>query len=402
MTRATEAVRFPFGQPAALQAPPEFAVLRAERPVQRVQMPFGGEGWLVTRYADSKFVWSDPRFSRAATVNADIPRSSPQLNPPGHLSAMDPPEHSRLRRLVGGAFTVKAAQRWRSRTEQIAGDLITGLLAKGAPVDLVDNFSLPLPITVICELLGVPKEDRRLFERVSQAVPGTSAVTDEQAQAACDELICYLAQHISARRDQPDGARPDDLLTTLIQARDRGDRLSEAELINMGCVIIIGGHETTAGSISNFVYTLVETGQWAQLARHPEKLNVAIEELLRYVQLHNTGGLARIATEDVEIAGQLVRKGDAVIVDLNSANRDASIFQDAETLDLEREHNPHVAFAYGAHRCPGAQLARMELQVGIGALLRQLPGLRLAGSAEDIPWRAGTAVDGPRELLLSW
>src|SRR5258708_6652389 len=266
VTRATEAVRFPFGQPAALQAPPEFAVLRAERPVQRVQMPFGGEGWLVTRYADSKFVGSDPRFSRAATVNADIPRSSPQLNPPGHLSAMDPPEHSRLRRLVGGAFTVKAAQRWRSRTEQIAGDLITGLLAKGAPVDLVDNFSLPLPITVICELLGVPKEDRRLFERVSQAVPGTSAVTDEQAQAACDELICYLAQHISARRDQPDGARPDDLLTTLIQAPDPGDRLSEAELINMGCVIIIGGHQTTPGSTSHFFYTPRQTPHCAPLA----------------------------------------------------------------------------------------------------------------------------------------
>ena len=402
MTAATEAIGFPFEQRAALEPPPEFALLRAERPVQRVQMPYGGEGWLVTRYADAKFVWSDPRFSREATVNADVPRASPKLTPPGHLMAMDPPEHARLRRLVAGAFTVKAVRRWRPRTEQVVEELITAVLEKGAPVDLVDNFSLPLPVTVICELLGVPKEDRRFFQHFSQVALSTTAATLEEMLVARDELTGYLAKHIAIRRNQPEGERSNDLMTDLVHARDNDDRLTEAELVMMGVGLLIAGHETTANSTSNFVYTLLETGQWASLAQRPEKLNVAIEELLRYVQLGNTGSMTRIATEDVEIAGQLVRKGDGVIVAINSANRDEEVFGDAGTLDLEREHNPHVRFGYGAHHCLGAQLARMELQVGVGGLLRQFPTLRFAGSAEDVPWRVGTLVHGPRELMLSW
>ncbi|HWG14308.1 MAG TPA: cytochrome P450 [Streptosporangiaceae bacterium] len=402
MTASTEALAFPFEQRAALEPPPEFALLRAERPVQRVEMPYGGEGWLITRYADAKLVWSDPRFSRAATVNADVPRPTPKLTPPGHLMAMDPPEHSRLRRLVAGAFTVKAVQRWRPRTTQVVEELVEGLKAKGSPADLVDNFALPLPVTVICELLGVPKEDRHFFQHFSQIALSTTAATLEEMLAARDELTGYLARHIAARRAQPEGERSKDLLTDLVQARDSDDRLSEAELIMMGVGLLIAGHETTANSTSNFVYTLLERGYWATLARQPDKVNVAIEELLRYVQLGNTGSMTRIATEDVEVGGQLIRVGEGVIVAINSANRDEQVFPDGDVLDLERAHNPHVRFGYGAHHCLGAQLARMELQVGVGGLLKHFPGLRFAGTAEDVPWRVGTLVHGPRELLLAW
>ena len=401
-TAAAEAMRFPFEQQTQLGVPPEFALLRAERPVQRVTMPYGGDGWLVTRYADAKFVWSDPRFSRKATVNADVPRASPKLTPPDHLMAMDPPEHSRLRRLVAGAFTVQAAQRWRPRTEQVVEELIADLKANGSPADLVENFSLPLPVTVICELLGVSKEDRRFFQHFSRVALSTTAATLEEMLAARDELTGYLSRNIKLRRDTEEGARSRDLLTELVNARDNDDRLNEGELIMMGVGLLIAGHETTANSISNFVYLLLETGQWAGLAAHPEKLNGAVEELLRFVQLGNSGSMTRMATEDVEVGGQLIREGEGVIVAINSCNRDETVFDHADELDLGREHNPHVRFGHGAHHCLGAQLARMELQVGLGALLRHFPALRFAGTAQDVPWREGTLVHGPRELLLSW
>lgn len=402
MTAATKAMPFPFEQRAALEPPSEFTFLRVERPVQRVQMPYGGEAWLITRYEDAKFVWADPRFSRAATVDADVPRPTPKLTPPGHLMAMDPPEHSRLRRLVAGAFTVKAVARWRSRTEQVVAELTASLLAQGSPADLVEEFSLPLPVTVICELLGVEKEDRRFFQHFSQVALSTTAATLEEMLAARDELTGYLAKHVAMRRELPSGDRPKDLMTELVQARDAEDRLSESELIMMGVGLLIAGHETTANSISNFVYTLLDTGQWDWLARNQDKVDTAVEELLRYIQLGSTGSMTRIATQDVEISGQLVREGDAVIVAINSANRDERVFRDASVLDLERQHNPHVRFGHGAHHCLGAQLARMELQVAVRALLRGFPDLRFAGSAQDVPWRVGTLVHGPRELMLSW
>lgn len=398
----TEAVRFPFDQPSALHVPVEFAALRAERPVRRVEMPYGGEGWLVTRYTDAKFVWADPRFSRSATVDVDVPRASPKLTPPGHLMALDPPEHSRLRRLVAGAFTVKAVQRWRKRTEQVVEELIADMLVQGSPADLVDTFSMPLPVTVICELLGVPKEDRRFFQHFSQVALSTTAATLEEMLIARDELTGYLAERIAVCRSRPAGEKANDLLTELVEARDNDDRLSEGELIMMGVGLLIAGHETTANSMSNFVYMLLEGGYWKDLAGSPARLNTAVEELLRFVQLGSSGGMTRIAMEDVEISGQLIRKGEGVIVAINSANHDETVFENPETLDLDRQHNPHVRFGHGVHHCLGAQLARMELQVGLGALLRHFPDLRFATSPDEVPWRVGTLVQGPRELRLAW
>ncbi|WP_279581507.1 cytochrome P450 [Fodinicola feengrottensis] len=216
---------------------------------------------------------------------------------------MDPPEHSRLRRLVASTFTMKNIESWRPRTEQVVADLIDGMRAKGAPVDLVDNFSLPLPVTVICELLGVPAKDRHFFQHFSRVILSTTGATGEQVQAARAELENYLAHHIAEHREQP----RTDLLSQLVAARDDQDRLTEAGLVNLGVTILVAGHETTANQISNFVYTLLDTGLWGTLAAHPERLNTAIEELLRYVPLGNGGGLARIATEDVEVGGTLVR-----------------------------------------------------------------------------------------------
>jgi nocardicin N-oxygenase len=392
---AQEAVAFPFTAPGRLQPPAEFAALREGQPVRRVQLPYGGEGWLVTRYADVKAVLADPRFSRAATVGADIPRTTPLTTQPDNILSMDPPEHSRLRRLVASTFTMKNIESWRPRTEQVVAELINGMRTKGAPVDLVDNFSLPLPVTVICELLGVPAKDRHFFQHFSRIILSTTAATGEEILAARVELEDYLASHIAAHREEP----RDDLLSQLIAARDDQDRLSEAELVSMGVTILVAGHETTANQISNFVYTLLDTDLWASLAAHPDRLNTAIEELLRYVALGNGGGQARIATEDVEISGTLVRAGEAVMAATASANRDDTAFDHPEALDLERARNPHVAFGFGVHHCLGAQLARMELRVGLGALLTAFPALRLH---EQPAWRVGTLINGPSQLPLSW
>jgi cytochrome P450 len=401
LVAATEAVKFPFER-VGLDVAPELATLRERQALLRVEMPYGGEGWLVTRYADARFVWSDRRFSLAATVNADVPRVSEKLTPPGHLMAMDPPEHSRLRKLVARAFSRRAAQAWRLRAGEIVEELIAGLRANGSPADLVENFSVPLPVTVICELLGVPKADRSLFRHFAEIMLSTTAASLEEMLATRDELIGYLSRHISARRARPQEERSADLLTDLVRARDQRDQLSETELLMMGINMIVAGHETTANSLSNFVYTLLDTGRWEWLAQNQEKIGIAIDELLRYVQLGSTGTPARVAMEDVEMAGQLVRAGESAIIEINSANRDEAIFANAETLNLERAHNPHVTFGYGPHLCLGAQLARMELQVAMGGLLRHFPDLRLAGSAADVAWRAGGQVRGPRELLVSW
>ncbi|WP_031466715.1 cytochrome P450 [Sciscionella sediminilitoris] len=395
---ATDVLEYPFEQPAELAPPVEFAELRAERPIQRVELPYGGQAWLVTRYADVKQVYADPRFSRAATVGEDIPRTTPARVRAGGLLAMDPPEHSRLRKLVASAFTMKNVQRWRPRTEQVVGELIAGMRP---PADLVDQFCLPLPVTVICELLGVPATDRHFFQHFAQIMLSTTAATAGEIEQAREELFAYLREHIAARRAQPEGQRSRDLLTDLVEARDNTDRLSEDELVQMGVGILVAGHETTANQLANFTFTLLDTGLWARLVERPELLDSAVEELLRYVQLGN-GGSARVATEDVELAGVLVRAGESVIGALGSANRDESVFPGADRIDFDRETNPHVGFGYGVHHCLGAQLARMELRVGLGALIEAFPGLRFAESAEQVPWRVGRLVHGPRELRLRW
>jgi nocardicin N-oxygenase len=390
------ATPFPFAPDHGLELHPVYEELRRERPVLRVELAFGGEGWLATRYHDIKKVLADPRFSRAAAVNADVPRLSPAMANEGGLLSMDPPDHSRLRRLVASAFSVRRIASWRPRTENVVAELIAGIRAHGAPADLIDRFCMPLPVTVICEMLGVPAKDRHYFQRVSQVMLSTTAATRTEIEEARLDLEGYLAEHIAHHRAHPQ----DDLLSDLIEARDEGDRLSEIELVRMGVGILVAGHETTANATANFVYTLITTGMWERV--NDDNIGPAVEELLRYVSGGNGSGQARIATEDLELGGQLIRRGEAVLVNGASGNRDGEVFDNADDLDLGRESNPHIAFGFGVHHCLGAQLARMELRVGIGALRREFPALDLAISADDVPWRVGTLVRGPRELPVRW
>ncbi|WP_328391454.1 cytochrome P450 [Nocardia sp. NBC_00416] len=400
MTVKTEVRQYPFGEPVRLDMDPLFAQLRREEPVSRVELPYGGQGWLVTRYDDVKLVLGDPRFSRSATVGReDIPRATPAPTRPDGLLSLDPPEHSRLRKLVAKAFTSRRVAQLRPRTRDIVDEKLTQMQRSGSPADLVQGLALPLPVTVICEMLGVPPRDQHRFRDFSDAILSTTAYTREQIEAARDSLEGYLAEQIAERRERP----TDDLLGALVAARDEEDRLSERELVNLGVGILIAGHETTANQIANFTYVLLTQREyWEQLRGEPELIPGAVEELLRHVQLGAGGGQPRVATEDVVLSGVTVRAGEAVFVHTQAANRDEAVFDDPEALDLTRQRNPHVAFGYGAHHCLGAQLARVELQVALEALLERFPALRLAAPLDEIPWKSGLLVRGPKELLVEW
>ncbi|GAB2660147.1 cytochrome P450 [Nocardia goodfellowii] len=400
MTTDFEVRQYPFGEPVRLDIDPLLARLRRTEPVARIQLPYGGEGWLVTRYDDVRLVLADPRFSRARAVDReDLPRATPEPPRGDSLLSMDPPEHTRLRKLVAKAFTSRRVEQLRPRAQQIVDEHLAAIAASGPPADLVRQLALPLPVTLICEMLGVPTEHQHRFRDFSDAILSTTAYTRTQIAAARAELETYLAELIAQRRAEP----ADDLLGALVAARDNDDRLSETELVNLGLGLLIAGHETTANQIANFTYVLLsEPGHWDLLRREPDLVPRAVEELLRHVQLGSGGAFARIATEDVTLSGVTVRAGEAVFVNTQAANRDESVFAEPEELDLTRISNPHIAFGHGAHHCLGAQLARLELQVAMSSLLRGFPGLRLAVPLDEVPWKRGLLVRGPEELLVTW
>ncbi len=395
MTRA-----YPFSEPDRLELDPTYDTLLRDEPVSRVRLPYGGEAWLAVRHADVRTVLGDPRFSRAAVVGRDVPRLRPEID---HLSNsilnMDPPEHTRLRKIVARAFTVRRVEELRPRAAELTAKSLAGMRAEGPGADLVEHLSVPLPVTIICELLGVPVEDRSIFRAGADAALSTSAMSPDERAAAMNELFTYMAGLVAQRRAQP----TDDLLGALVTARDEGDRLNEGELIGMGVGILVAGHETTMNQIGNMAFTLLTRPDRGEALRGgPEVVAAGVEELLRFIPLGASAGFARIATEDVKLSSVTVRAGEAVMVAVHAANRDPAVFEEATALVLDRATNHHVGFGHGAHHCLGAQLARMELQEAIGGLLREFPDLRLAVPAEDVEWRKGTLARGPLTLPLTW
>ncbi|MDF3143725.1 MULTISPECIES: cytochrome P450 [unclassified Streptomyces] len=395
---ANQPATYPFAA-EKLDLSPLYSDLRKERPLSRVQLPYGEPAWLATRHEDARLVLADPRFSRNESLRHDEPRFRPFPTPPDALMIMDPPEHSRLRRLAAKAFTVKRVEDWRPRAERIAADLADGMLAKGAPADLVTDFALPLPISVISALLGVPFEDREKFHVWAEAFISTTKYTAEEAAKHRESLTAYMAGLIAEHRENP----RDDLIGDLVAARDEDDRLSEGELQTMLSGILVGGFETTATQITNFVYVLLtHPEQLAALRTDLDLIPQAVEELLRFVPLTIGTTFARYALEDVEVGGVTVRAGEPVMVALHSANRDESVFTCPHQLDLERREAAHVAFGHGAHHCLGSPLARVELQVALHTLLTRFPGLRFHESEADVVWKSGVLTRGPERLPVAW
>ncbi|WP_116203948.1 cytochrome P450 [Amycolatopsis circi] len=394
-TTHTEPLAYPFNEEAGLALNEAYTAARENAGMIRVQMPHGEAAWLATRYADARLVLGDRRFSRALAQESDEPRMSEYRRPGGILS-MDPPDHTRLRTLVAKAFTARRVEELRPRVARLASELIDQLREHGQPADLVDLYALPIPVAVICELLGVPVGDRPQFREWSDAALSTTRLTPEESERSREELRAYMAGLIAEHRAQPQ----DDLMTALIEARDVRDRLTELELVDLCVGILVAGHETTASQIPNFVYALLDQHEhWERLCADPSLIPTAVEELLRFVPLGAGAGFARYAVEDVEVGDVLVRQGEPVLVAVGAANRDRLQFGTADQLVLDRGDNHHLGFGHGVHHCLGAPLARLELQEALRALTRELPGLRLAG---DIEWKTQMLVRGPRSMPVGW
>ncbi|MEV5482979.1 MULTISPECIES: cytochrome P450 [Streptomyces] len=391
----TAPLSYPFNLAESLALAEEYEQARNRPGLLKVQMAYGEPAWLVTRYAEARFVLGDQRFSRALGAVHDEPRQSEGRRDSGILG-MDPPDHTRLRTLVAKAFTVRQVEKLRPQVRQLTRELLDELEAAGPPADLVDRYALPIPVAVICRMLGVPAEDRPRFRVWSDAALSTSSLTAAEFDANLEELRAYMGQLIEEHRQAPQ----DDLMTALIDARDVGDRLSELELVDLCVGILVAGHETTATQIPNFVLALLDhPGQLALLREQPQLIGNAVEELLRFVPLGSGAGQPRYATEDVEVGGTLVRAGTPVLIAMGAANRDALRFEAPGTLDISRPANQHLGFGHGVHHCLGAPLARLELQEALGALLTRFPGLQLAG---DVEWKSQMLVRGPRVMPVGW
>ncbi|MFJ8128289.1 cytochrome P450 [Streptomyces hydrogenans] len=383
-----------------LDLDPVYARLRDEQPVSRVTMPHGGDAWLVTRYDDVRAALADPRLSRAATVGKDVPRSSPLIQHPESLLSMDPPEHTRLRRLAAKAFSVRQVEAVRPRVQAIVDGLVDALEETGSPADLAGGLAWPMGITVICETFGVPEEDRAAFRAWTDTMMALTVADPTGIQAARAELDSYLRDLIARRIAEPG----DDLLSRLVTARDGRDRLTEAELAIFAVDLLTAGHETTANQTGNFLYTLLSRpALWDSLVEDPGLVPGAVEELLRVTPLATSvAPFSRIAVEDLEIGGVLVRAGDAVVAQNDSANRDGTVFERPEEIDFTRAVNPHLAFGHGAHHCPAAPLARLELRTAVATLVRRLPGLRLAVPVDEVVWQSNRVMRGVKELPVKW
>ncbi|HJP78533.1 MAG TPA: cytochrome P450 [Pseudonocardiaceae bacterium] len=394
----SQPLTYPFNRTDTLDLDERYAHLRDDEPMVRVQMPHGDSAWLATRYADARFVLGDARFSRVTPPGHDEPRFD-QDNRPGGLLSMDPPEQTRVRRLGMKAFTQRSLEALRPKAIEVANELVDRMIDAGPPIDLVENFAVPLPVTMICTLLGVPVADHHLFRKWSEGFVSATGLTPEQRGDYQVKLWSYMAVLLKERKAEP----RDDLLSKLALVRDNDDRFTEEEILLFAAGLLAAGHETTTSQIPNFVITLIEhPDELARLRAQPELVAQAVEELMRYVPLGVGAAFPRYAREDVEVGGVLVKKGEAVLAALGSANRDDRAFPEADRLDLTRPASPHLGFSHGAHHCLGAPLARMELQVALTTLVGRLPNLRLAVPNEKLRWKQGSFMRSITEMPISW
>jgi cytochrome P450 len=401
MTVQETPIKYPFPKPPTLYHPgPEFQALVENQPVARVELPNGGTAWLVTGYHEARQVAADPRFSRSLAADIERTRTGVAKFAADTIFGMDAPEHTRLRKLVSSAFTGRRVQDMRPQVIHIVDELLDGLVAGTRPVDLVGNFSLQLPIRVICDMLGVPSEDQEQFRGWSDSLIGDWGRDPEETTAAMNAIFAYFTELIELKRKQP----ADDLMTALIAARDDGDRLSEDELVRFGTVLLVAGHETTANQISMSLVTLLaHPEELVRLHADMDLLPAAIDELMRFVQLRPSGvQLGRVTTEEVRLGGVTIAKGEMVLPFFQAANRDPRAFEDANRLDIGRAEGAHLSFGGGLHYCLGAPLARLELQEAFHGMLTRLPGLRLAVPAEELRFKTNHAFYSALELPVTW
>jgi cytochrome P450 len=402
----TQTVPVPNGLPMERDAGPfdpprEITRLRAVRPVSPLLFPDGHQGWLVTGYEAVRQLMADTRFSSRQDIGVvHVPYETPGMpmptepSPPipGLFIAMDPPDHTRLRRKLIGAFTVRRMKMLEEHIVEIAERQLAAMARLTPPVDLVKEFALPVPSLVICELLGVPYEDRDTFQ-VNSAKFLVKEQTLEEKGAAYGAMTAYLAQLVTGKRTEPG----EDILSDLARDED----LSIEELVGISFLLLLAGHETTANMLSLGTFALLEhPEQLAELRADPDLAAGAVEELMRYLSVADI--FYRYATEDIELGGETIGKGSTVVVSLLAANRDPQRFENPDALDIRREARGHLSFGHGVHQCLGQQLARIEMRAGFTGLLRRFPSLRLAVPAEQVKLRTDMNIYGVHELPVTW
>ncbi|MGV9343484.1 cytochrome P450 [Streptomyces spiralis] len=377
---------------------PVLTDLMEEGPVTRIELPNGrGWAWLVTRMDDVRLVTNDPRFSRESVMERQVTRLAPHFIPSrGAVGFLDPPDQTRLRRSVAPALTARGVERVRESSRRMLDELVDELLAAGPPADLTSAVLSPFPIAVICELMGVPVADRHAMHTWTQLILSSSHGADVSERAK-EEMGAYFTELIDARAE----SATEDVASLLGAAVGRRE-ISLAEAVGLAVLLQIGGEAVTNNSGQMFYILLTRPELADELRARPEIRPQAIDELLRYIPHRNSVGLSRIAREDVEIKGVRIRAGDAVYVSYLAANRDPDVFPEPEKIDFSRSPNPHVAFGFGPHYCPGGQLARMEAQLLVDALLDRLPGLRLAVPPGQVAFRKGALIRGPEALPVTW
>ncbi len=385
---------------------PFYARLRAEAPACRVTLPTREVAWLVTRYDDVATVLRDERFVKNAK-NAMTPEQiagQPWFRKAfkslkRNMLNLDPPDHPRLRALAHKAFTPRRIEEMRERILGLTDGLLGDVRDRGA-MDLIRDYALPLPTTIIAEMLGVPAADRHRFHRWSSAIV-TAAASPWNMMTAVPTtwlLMRYIRKTIKQRRANPG----DDLLSDLIRAEEAGATLSEDELSSMVFLLLVAGHETTVNLIGSGVLALLEhPDQMERLRNDPALMKPAVEELLRYTSPVEMA-TERYAREDAAIAGVTIPRGEMVMAIIASANRDERQFASPDSLDLSRDPNKHLAFGLGAHFCLGAPLARLEAQIAISTLLRRIPDLRLATAPDALRWRRGLLLRGLESLPVAF
>ncbi|MFF0495394.1 cytochrome P450 [Nocardia aobensis] len=402
----TRTVSVPHGLPMERNAGPfdpprEITRLRDAHPVSPMIFPDGHEGWLVTGYDEVRSLLADSRFSSRQDIGVlhvpyEIPgmpvatEPSPQI--PGVFIAMDAPDHTRLRRKLVGAFTVRRMKQLEDHIVEIVERQLEAMARLTPPIDLVAEFALPVPSLVICELLGVPYEDRETFQ-VNSAKFLVKDQALEEKMAAYGALTTYLAELVVRKRAEPG----EDILSDLA----RHDDLTIEELTGIAFLLLLAGHETTANMLGLGTFALLEhPEQAAELRADPALVPEAVEELMRYLSVADI--FYRYATEDIELGGETIGKGSTVVVSLLAANRDPRRFDDPDTLDVHRTARGHLSFGHGMHLCLGQQLARIEMRAGFAGLLRRFPTLALAVPADAVRLRTDMNIYGVHALPVTW
>ena len=381
---------------------PIYAQLREHAPLYPVTS-FGQRAWLVTRYEDAAYVLKNDVFSIDRSLFMSPEQRSQlmetidqQLITDYSMLGFDPPEHTRLRTLVHKVFTPRMVEGLRERINAISHQLLDTVESR-REMDLIDDFAFPLPIIIICEMLGIPDADRHQFRKWSNLIVGATSVDVTTAHSQKSDFTEYLKQLFTQRRQHP----KEDLVSKLIAVEEEGDKLSQEELYAMVILLLVGGHETTVNLIGNGVLALFQfPDQRSKLQQHPELIESAVEEMLRYGSPIDVG-VGRWAKEPIQLHNTTINTGDLVNVSLASANRDPQQFDNPNLFDIERKNNRHLAFGQGIHYCLGAPLARMEGQIAVNILIQRLPDLQLHVPPESLQWSSGP-LRGLRALPLTF